>query len=848
MTTAKMCANPCETCQKEGLPLLLTRYAIHSTETGAPPLSGQLGGDTLQKIPLGEHAQYGLRLLRSGYVYVYDEARKNWGEYFVTVDGFLTKLPPRPKQGTRPAPATNFACARNGLAPLAGVITIRNPIHATNIWIGFSDVEWTDATFEKHQSPAYRQRHMQKIVISDGKVAPQKHTAPIEQVDKLLPEFKLGANAAKKHIAPWAPFQFNNRAESSKDFKAAVQRARPQGGAAIVALTDPASIAAELDALMTYRFNTFVGDPARMRPLAVSQAVMQLEQAVRLQAIEAEEEAAEELANQMLAQPDIGMLFKDYRDRRVKQVESIRVVTPAEAKRAEDNAWKKYTAKFNEPAMKSWRKKYEGELQAFDKEHIAPLALAHRDWMKCRKTTNYFVCNFDDADLDSGHAYALTLSMCIGETQDKAACFDLYVEWLGASTYDESNLLLNALALNQEIAKQELQKAAEVSLDWRGFSWDALSAAIAETFKGKWDALANAVGELLVTRAMGPLSKVADASAASARAKLSLVTLSVFAGSPYTALDVLGGKKRFREMLVRQLIRLSKQPLNQKQLQRAVAAEIRRLEIAGEKLDGSQRKRFLVFLDEEQIRNMPKNLSAAEKVKYAAASIRKLEDIEAMEFSHWQTKLGQPRAAMIKGSLPYLVGLIGAIFQYQAMNKLGEDEQKAMAHEKKEGYYRLQAGMAAFWGTVADLAGQGLTKAAPLVPRMTKGLEFLSRWAIRLGRFAGIAGAGMVAYWDGKAGIKARGEKNHGLAALYFASAGLGVGAAGLLLLAGTVAWAGPVALILIGLLIAVAVLIEYFKDNKIQEWLKRSWWGNGPDAKYADVNIEMSELKAALA
>lgn len=68
-----MCENPCETCAKEGLPLLLTRYALMPSEARAPKLAGQLDSPDLKKVPLGNTAHYGLRLLRSGYVYVFDE-------------------------------------------------------------------------------------------------------------------------------------------------------------------------------------------------------------------------------------------------------------------------------------------------------------------------------------------------------------------------------------------------------------------------------------------------------------------------------------------------------------------------------------------------------------------------------------------------------------------------------------------------------------------------------------------------------------------------------------------------------------------------------------------------------
>lgn len=85
---------------------------------------------------------------------------------------------------------------------------------------------------------------------------------------------------------------------------------------------------------------------------------------------------------------------------------------------------------------------------------------------------------------------------------------------------------------------------------------------------------------------------------------------------------------------------------------------------------------------------------------------------------------------------------------------------------------------------------------------------------------------------------------------MFGASAILGSGAATLMFFSSFIAlsWAGPVAWLMIGLLIAVAVLIEFLKDNKIQEWLKRCWWGNGPDAKYSDIEAEMAQLKKALA
>ena len=39
---------------------------------------------------------------------------------------------------------------------------------------------------------------------------------------------------------------------------------------------------------------------------------------------------------------------------------------------------------------------------------------------------------------------------------------------------------------------------------------------------------------------------------------------------------------------------------------------------------------------------------------------------------------------------------------------------------------------------------------------------------------------------------------------------------------------------------------LGFIKDNRVQEWLKRCWWGNGPDAKYPDLETELAQIKLA--
>ena len=279
-----MCENPCETCSKEGLPLLLTRYALMPSEAKAPKLTGKLDSPDLQKVPLGSTSHYGLRLLRSGYVYVFDEKRNHWDEYFVTTDGFLSKMPPRIRALKQQAkPATEFRCARNGAAPLAGVITIRNAKHAGKVWIAFSDVEWTDAVLAAHMSASYRQRHMKCVTVSGGKVAAQADTAPLAQLERVVPEFKLPKTQAQNSFGQWCPHPYNSRHGGAAALLQAAEKVRPGGGAAIVALHDPVGMATEIAALMEVRKTTFMNHKDVAKPRVAASTIASME--VRLSLI-----------------------------------------------------------------------------------------------------------------------------------------------------------------------------------------------------------------------------------------------------------------------------------------------------------------------------------------------------------------------------------------------------------------------------------------------------------------------------------------------------------------------------------------------------------------------------------
>lgn len=126
----------CRVCQRSGLPILPLRYAVTRTDGGdqaghppGPEISGALLDESLTATPLPEGQRYTLRLLRAGFLYVFNETRGRWIGHVVTDKGYLIEYvdvshdevmaidpdSPQPIDGRLQPPADEqeFACAAN---------------------------------------------------------------------------------------------------------------------------------------------------------------------------------------------------------------------------------------------------------------------------------------------------------------------------------------------------------------------------------------------------------------------------------------------------------------------------------------------------------------------------------------------------------------------------------------------------------------------------------------------------------------------------------------------------------------------------------------------------------------
>lgn len=825
----------CEFCDKRGLPLLLVRDAVAPAGGGAPVTS-----DPAMDLAASA-AHYTKRVLRSGYLYAYDEARKRWDSYFVTPDGYLFKLA---QTGGMPpvVPAKPFNCTTAGHRELASCITIADPAKATKVWLGFSDVRWTPAVQAQHEDPAVRKRHMVaidvKAALAGGKVAGAR---PISQLGAVVAEYAMDPKKGAT-LFQWNPFRFSPRLGQADSLKRACEQLRP-GKALIVTLPDPAGLAQELALLMKRNADLFIGDPAYQRNMAASAAIEQIERGIRVQGELDEIAAAEKMANEQLVNNPLGNWLSESTRQATEQ---MRNVSRAEAARAAQQSWQKYAKKFKDTERKAWLKDFNAKLATFDAKFIGPLAVNHAAVMRSDAMFNYFDCNYDREHIESGTVYTTVVARCIAATQDKGACTKLYDEWLKGDAADRRNLILQAMLLNQKSVVNVVKKAVEVSIDLRQIPWDNLFAtytnAVGKVAAGTTDALASLMVQIAGPVARG-LGRIVDGTAGY---RAFIMAIGLIAGHPVVRCEVTGGRKAFRSKLIRELKKVSGEPVSENKLKAAVAAELRRQNIHGARIEGTTKKHWLVLADKEMIKAMPPGLTPNQRAAWLAKSIKTVEAIEEINLGRWRSVI----------SANVRMGLITGILQAVSLWKLVEDEEKALAHDSADARYRMYAGIAALSATTAEAFGTMLAARAAQGMRFGQGIAatggaMLARFAGRAGIAAGLVVAGldgMQAYSEFKSG-------NDGLiVAAYAASAVVGAAltvtialAAGAAAGSMLAALAIPLIGVLVALLIGIGIFLEYIKDNKVQDWLERCPWGILEAERYKDMKFEQDQLQLAV-
>lgn len=821
MTTSKKC----EFCDKRGLPLLLVRDAVAPAKSGAPVVDG-LAIDLPPTI-----AHYTKRLLRSGYVNVYDEARRRWDCYFVTPESLFYKLALTSANQPPIIPTGPFSCNDRGHRELANCITISDPVNATTVWIGFSDVLWTDPLRKANENRDYRKRHMVELDVQRAIHKPDAQHPPVQRVEAVVAEYSLPSPRIKP-ILDSSPFGYCARFGFAEQLVKQCDCILP-GKGMIVTVPDPAGIVQEIAFMMAQLVDSFIEkDPVQQRNLAACTAIDQIRGVVTEQAEADTIISAHTSSSEMEAANPLGYLLSESTRRENSR---LREVNAGELDRAGAAAWEKYKSKFNESVQQAWKKKFEDSLKAYNDEYIAPLAICHARWFKHPRFVDYFRSNYDPLNISCGAVYTAVVTRCLGGTQDKAICSRLYSELLGGVLSDEDNVLLRAAILNHSPLANEIERASRVSIDSRQIPWDAVFLVYSKAVKTLSENAGNVLASY-ITQISGPVAKVigkvVDGGAGFHKI---LMLLGVIAGDRLVIVEVAGKRSQFVRHLAKEIIRMRGHPLSENQLKKALSVELQRLQIRGVRVDGERKLRWVIALTPQVAPGSVGNGSHAAQISNAASSLRTIEELERLRLDRWRLVINQNVGW----------GVVTGILQAVCLTKIYQDEGKTLANESHDTSWRRVAGVSSLIGTTCELIGSALEARALQGLRLGQGMIITAAKFLQfIGRAVGAAAGILIAVLDFLKAWEVSKEGGSGLLIAAYAGSGiLGFGLALAIMYSASL----PVLLVIVVLLVAVGLVIEFLRDNPLQDWLERCPWGSLVNQRYASMKIEQEQLVLAL-
>jgi hypothetical protein len=868
----------CPFCEKGGIPLYLFREAA-AVRRGSP-----VAGLGAPFVKLNDDASDPWlvvgRVLRSGYVYLHDDVRRKWRAFAVAAGGYFYEFDPK-----LPAPpaldAVSFSCYRDPAdVALASCITVEDTKAkpAGKVQIAFSDVAWTAATFKRMASAAERAKFMRTVDLTQRA---QDNALPLEQVDTLVAEHQLDGNTGRR-IYAWSPFSFGSKQLTGGYFKNLVDGHKAKNEARakanlpplslhvdkglVVKVRDVSGMLREVSRLTQFKANEFLTDQSRVRQIALSNAIAATEQTIKEQAWASEldgikgsiEKARYGYTETAMAYSGV-VAYVPPMPSLIPGLEA-RAADPAWRTKIQDDAWKRYTKKFKPAERTAFLEKLQTDAQTFDQQWLAPLATWHAWWLRV-KLGNFLEGNFDPADWEQGFAYQQTVALCIENMAEHKPFNDTCEKLLAGDLTDKSNALMRALAVNNDEVIKKIKEAAAAPLDPRGLGSENVASAIKEGIASVNEPLSKlwAQGEggfasaaaHLLTQMAGPLVHfmAPDVEALSIERRTVLLALGALSNEPLIKVTFAGNKKAFQEALVRRLIKASGQALSANEVNRAVAAQMRRMELERTVLKGEGKLSYFTVIDKSMAQSidarLPPGATRAQRADALAQALRTPEDMEKA-FNAFD-KIGKAQIRL---------GVVAGILQIAAFTKAAADEGKAMQHEKTESLYKYWAALGAAVGSFTEVLGIAAGRATGLVLAGARGVQgaalaLKGAAALKfLGRGLGAVAGVIVAFWDASHAWEEYQQGNAGMMTLYVLSAGVGLavafGALGWSLL--LTAWL-PVLFVV---LVVVVVLIEVFKDNKLEDWLERTLWGTWRDeykrnTPFESIEVEMEQFKLAL-
>lgn len=849
--------------------LMPVRYALGNDYimSGARSLSPKIGGNFQHApLPANTHTHITLRTLRAGYLYVYNENNRTWNLFKITT-GLLThggqlildknKAPDQitgAKTTMKPVEGVGW---QKRLCTDQGIIYVNSD---ERLWLAYSDSRWTTAIMQKAQNDtAFRQNHMR---LFDPKLeGNQPHACAIVGNLKKDGNEKAGPGKvdAAKHVANlhratqndafWfsrhafeKPSWYNTRSEIME-----IPDEMLHG--AVIALDDLPGIAMDLGTLMQARLDQFLMRPAKgfLNPnvsykwaLTTGSAIGAIQGIVHNQAMAKKRLLVKGFTvlsgiSHLIATGQPCQALQDYNN-----YKNINATLAASMDKIHEEAWNKYTAKFDHLTHQEWMNTtMVTDMGAFDKEWILPLTKAYVSFVKGKDFKDHFNNVYDPKDVTSGQDFAKTVAQCYLGIQDKAPLKEHMKEELNPKSIEES-LLVRALMLNQEESWKGLQMAInEGSLTSKPGDERAkerrtdLVKKFAEFVEGQLVGMmmdpkdikskvfapilaiiGSPLNDLFVHKEGKPIAAGAEAAAIACGKVIQPTTPKGTVG------DVINAKTTMSTTLADPNLSPSK-------VADVAAVAEEYAKHCGVKLSEPAKNATLLLLEKPE-----SPIRASIPVSDVVKKLEELKDV--------------------KGATKRFIGLsatLGSILTFASICTLHSSLDKTIT-AKPEMQRRAWAEFGGALGGVAN----GIKEAMLRISISAEWIGDLS--ATHMYTFLKTAGAGLgvaaglgMAILDTMQGVEEWKKEKFALSVCYFASALIGVGITlvSILTLFGcAAAWIPVAGWILAGLAIITAGLIAYIKDDAIQAWLEKCCWGLGNC--FNSFEEESKELQSALA
>jgi len=518
----------CKKCNRQDLLILPVLQEIAPKESRSPELSGKFSVEEDILLNKNTNLIYTLRLVRPGFLYVYDSIQKTrdgrpnpWQGYIVSNLGNLTPYTAwrcKPNMD-EPPPCDPYNCGM-----LARCISIKNPEVPRKIWIGFSDTMWTMPVFDKNEKKTERERHMRTFDVGQWWTSQtHDHACSLDQCKNHVLEMAQGvdtkcleystiplnlpgsvfdANAmlqrvneerAKKgeslypleypvpqekvgllmqemvrlKIVPSRTDPFMQTLSAEKQLLLAAERVMGEKNkhrAAVVALNDPAGILRDLAVYMDYKHAKF---EANLLESNNFQRKFYIASAIKGLETAVKNNVLEVIDEVAHSEPVALMPITGGATFGYgMKVHSSNIYNdPARLKALQDRKWERCSKKFDPAAIENTQNEYNEKLAEFDKANIVPLAHAWVSWFKSKRYVACMECNHDANDLGSGIDYAKNVSLCLGACQNKLPVIGEILEQLEADVTDHTKVLSRALMLNQDAFAKEVQNAFSIIKD-----------------------------------------------------------------------------------------------------------------------------------------------------------------------------------------------------------------------------------------------------------------------------------------------------------------------------------------------------------------------------------------------